>query len=161
MWASGYNRDSELGDGTTTVPYFVHSGTEWGIGGGRSRWTHGTLWASGANGFGQLGLGNTAYRTSFTQVLSGVLAVAARQSHLALQSDGTVWVSHRIQPIRPTGPGRYHQPNHVDPSNAVVHAFLKNNTSRPGIRGSSFIQSRLASSSPLCRVHGARPHIIS
>jgi alpha-tubulin suppressor-like RCC1 family protein len=54
----------------------------------------GTLWTTGDNDYGQLGLGTTATTSSFGKVpLSGtVSAVAAGNFHsLILKSDGTVW----------------------------------------------------------------------
>jgi alpha-tubulin suppressor-like RCC1 family protein len=54
----------------------------------------GTLWAWGANPWGQLGDGTTTFRPSPVQVtgLSSVITVAAGQNHsLAVKSDGTVW----------------------------------------------------------------------
>ncbi|WP_295442300.1 CARDB domain-containing protein [uncultured Thiodictyon sp.] len=52
----------------------------------------GSLWAWGYNGFGQLGDGKTAYRSSPVQVLTGVTAVAAGSNYsLALKSDGSLW----------------------------------------------------------------------
>ncbi len=54
----------------------------------------GTVWAWGANGYGQLGDGTTTLRTIPVQVkdLSGIVAVECGYSHsVALKSDGTVW----------------------------------------------------------------------
>ena len=54
----------------------------------------GTLWACGLNYRGELGLGDTTDRSSFTQVpdLTNVVAAAAGGGHsLALRGDGTVW----------------------------------------------------------------------
>jgi uncharacterized repeat protein (TIGR01451 family) len=54
----------------------------------------GTVWAWGANAFGQLSEGTTTSRTAPVQVsgLRGVAAIAAGSSHsLALKDDGTVW----------------------------------------------------------------------
>jgi hypothetical protein len=56
--------------------------------------TDGTVWAWGANGFGQLGDGTTDSRLAPVQVpgLTGVTQVAGGCNHsLALRSDGTVW----------------------------------------------------------------------
>jgi len=56
----------------------------------------GTLWASGHNVSGQLGTGDTTMRLHFTQVLTGVSAVAAVSSHtMALKNDGTLWACGR------------------------------------------------------------------
>jgi alpha-tubulin suppressor-like RCC1 family protein len=54
----------------------------------------GTVWAWGANGFGQLGNGTTTDSSVPVQVagLTGVVAVSASDLHsLALRSNGTVW----------------------------------------------------------------------
>jgi alpha-tubulin suppressor-like RCC1 family protein len=54
----------------------------------------GTVWAWGANRYGQLGDGNTAVHSTPVQVtgLTGITQVAAGvMSSLALRSDGTVW----------------------------------------------------------------------
>jgi len=56
--------------------------------------TDGTVWAWGANNFGQLGNGTTIQSKVPVQVstLSGIIAVAAGSNHtIALKSDGTVW----------------------------------------------------------------------
>ncbi len=56
----------------------------------------GTLWASGANGSGQLGLPNTASANSITQVpdISNVKAVyASNDQTLAIKTNGTLWVA--------------------------------------------------------------------
>jgi alpha-tubulin suppressor-like RCC1 family protein len=55
----------------------------------------GTVWAWGANVYGQLGDGTTTDRSSPVQVssLSGIVAVDAGAIHsIALKGDGTVWV---------------------------------------------------------------------
>jgi len=54
----------------------------------------GTVWASGYNGYGQLGDGTSTNRYSPVQVvgLTNVIGVSAGKDHtLALKSDGTVW----------------------------------------------------------------------
>jgi alpha-tubulin suppressor-like RCC1 family protein len=60
--------------------------------------SNGTLYATGDNGNGQLGLGDTTNRTSFTLVsnLSDVIAVACgsrSRSPLSLKSDGTLYAT--------------------------------------------------------------------
>ncbi|AWI08340.1 immunoglobulin domain-containing protein [Ereboglobus luteus] len=52
----------------------------------------GSLWAVGANHFGQLGDGTTTNRRVPVQVATGVIAVAAGYSHsLFLKTDGSLW----------------------------------------------------------------------
>jgi len=55
----------------------------------------GTVWVTGNNSSGQLGLGDNTNRYSWTQTsLTNVIAIAAGYSHsLALKQDGTVWVT--------------------------------------------------------------------
>jgi alpha-tubulin suppressor-like RCC1 family protein len=55
----------------------------------------GTVWVTGNNYYGQLGLGDNTNRYSWTQTsLTNVIAIAAGYSHsLALKQDGTVWVT--------------------------------------------------------------------
>ena len=56
----------------------------------------GTLWVTGKNSHGQLGLGNTTGVTRYTQVpgMDDVIAVAACYgTSLALKSDGAVWAA--------------------------------------------------------------------
>lgn len=54
--------------------------------------TDGTLYATGGNNAGQLGLGNYDNKSTLQFVMSGVKAVAAGALHsLVLKEDGTVW----------------------------------------------------------------------
>ena len=56
--------------------------------------TDGTLWATGNNSAGQLGLGDNNYRLTFTQVgiTSGWVKIAARgYNSAAIKSDGSLW----------------------------------------------------------------------
>lgn len=57
--------------------------------------TDGTLWTSGANGAGQLGMGDNLNRTTFTQVGSAnnwSKIAAGNLTSLALKTDGSLWV---------------------------------------------------------------------
>ena len=67
----------------------------------------GTVWASGWNGFGQLGNGNTNTTSEAVQVtgLSDVVAIAAGCYHsVALKSDGTVWMWGQNQNVPTSNP---------------------------------------------------------
>src|SRR5436190_14533034 len=60
----------------------------------------GTVWAWGANGFGQLGDGTSTFRPGAAQIagLNDVVAIAAGTEHsVALRSDGTLWMWGRNQ----------------------------------------------------------------
>ena len=110
----GYNYYGAIGDGTTTLPgHDPENGHDDADGpclkspqGHFTRWRsrpNGTVWASGSNSYGQLGINNTTDKSSPAQVLkgasssateylTGVVQVAAGGSHsIALKSDGTVW----------------------------------------------------------------------
>ena len=77
LWSWGYNNAGQLGDGTTTnrsSPVQVGALTDWAnisAGAGDNVYgvkTNGTLWSWGANWSGPLGLGDSVYRSSPTQV---------------------------------------------------------------------------------------------
>ena len=55
---------------------------------------NGTMWATGSNGAGQLGLGDTTTRTTFTQVGTDTnwkYVASGSQYSLAIKTDGTLW----------------------------------------------------------------------
>jgi alpha-tubulin suppressor-like RCC1 family protein len=103
VWAWGYNSDGQLGNGTCCVasstPQRVISlsGITAVTGGANHSLalkSHGTVWAWGSNGYGQLGNGSTTDSFTPMQVkgLRGVTAIAGGFVYsLALKSDGTVW----------------------------------------------------------------------
>ncbi|AEC01293.1 fimbrillin family protein [Parasphaerochaeta coccoides] len=117
LWATGSNGYGQLGDGTTTnrsTPVQVKASTtpsdfmtdvkEVSAG---SSYTmilkkDGTLWATGYNEYGQLGLGDIlpgTNRTTPEQVSSmgsGVAGVSVGNSHtMILKKDGTLWATGR------------------------------------------------------------------
>ncbi|GEM_PF-1164725 len=110
VWTTGANVNGELGVGDTTqrraFTQIVGGPADRNISavvGGRNcsmaLADDGTLWATGASSHGQLGFGDTCYRTIFSQVEGGlaglsVTAVAGGYRHsLALTSDGRLWAT--------------------------------------------------------------------
>jgi len=114
VWTWGYNASGQLGNNSTTdshVPVQVLDSTgstglsgviaiAGGGGSGYALKSDGTVWAWGANAYGQLGNNSTTVSHVPVQVLdstgstglTGVTAVAAGGwSGYALKSDGTVW----------------------------------------------------------------------
>ena len=106
LWAWGNNHSGQLGDGTTTerrAPTRVGAGsdadTDWvtaacGSGYCLALKSDGSLWAWGANQYGQLGEGTTTDRHVATPVQTDTdwVAVAGGSDHsLAIKSDGTLW----------------------------------------------------------------------
>ncbi len=98
MWASGFNSDGQLGDGSLVdrrIPLQVASGVNAVAAG----WAHtlfvkadGALWAMGDNASGQLGDGSLTDRRTPVQVASGVSSVSAGGLHsLFVKTDGTLW----------------------------------------------------------------------
>lgn len=105
LWAWGYNGQGELGisipggASLQTVPAQVGTATNWAsVVAGNSCTlalkTDGTLWAWGANGNGQLGLGTTTQQAAPVQVGTATTwaSVSAGAAHtLAVRTDGTLW----------------------------------------------------------------------
>jgi alpha-tubulin suppressor-like RCC1 family protein len=106
LWAWGRNTEGQLGLGDTTnrsSPVQVGSLNDWKqlpVGCGFATYfsavikTDGTLWTSGYNSSGQLGLGNTTGRSTFTQVgnSSNWKQVCCGQYGMsATKTDGTAW----------------------------------------------------------------------
>ena len=105
LWACGYNKNGELGDGTTTnrsTPVQVMTGVASVSAGGNSNWvsggqtmivkTDGTLWACGNNSYGQLGDGTTTSCSTPVQVMTGVASVSSGGEHtMIVKTDGSLW----------------------------------------------------------------------
>ena len=52
----------------------------------------GSLWGTGKNNFGQLGLGHEEEVTAFTKIMDGVASVSSAYYHtVAVKRDGTLW----------------------------------------------------------------------
>lgn len=106
LWATGWNTSGQLGLGHATsskafvqVPLPGVNVAAIAVGQKHTLLlgTDGTLWAAGANNYGQLGLGDTAGRTSFTKVEalgSSVAEVVAQRDHtIVRKADGSVWAT--------------------------------------------------------------------
>jgi alpha-tubulin suppressor-like RCC1 family protein len=105
VWGSGSNTYGMIGDGTiTNTSTFVQATTAGSdnieISAGAYTTmvlkSDGSVWATGQNTYGQLGIGNTTHQSSFTAstLTSGVSHIQAGSTHtLALSSDGTLWAT--------------------------------------------------------------------
>ena len=52
----------------------------------------GSLWACGRNVYGELGLGDSTQRTTFTQVIDNVKQIACGSGYsIILKNDGSLW----------------------------------------------------------------------
>jgi alpha-tubulin suppressor-like RCC1 family protein len=102
LWAWGYNRNGQLGDGTTVdrnLPVQVGGVNGLTAVAGGSLFSmalksDGTVWAWGNNDYGQIGNGRILARSapSLINQIGSVVAVAAGQDNtVALRSDGSVW----------------------------------------------------------------------
>ena len=100
LWATGYNAQGQLGDGTNTSRNTftqvltgvssIAAGSEFTM----ALKTDGTLWATGSNAQGQLGNGTNTGRNTFIQVLTGVSSVSVGLwNTLALKTNGTLWAT--------------------------------------------------------------------
>ena len=104
LWSTGYNSDGRLGLGDTSYRYTFTQVTtnvddikEIYCSGGNTfiLKNDGTLWGCGWNANGQLGLGDTINRTTFTQIIANVddiKEIYCGQHHtIILKNDGTLW----------------------------------------------------------------------
>ena len=104
LWGIGYNLEGQLGLGNTNHRYTftqITTNTD-NIKSIYCGYLHtivlkndGTLWGCGYNGYGQLGLGDTSNRTTFTQITTNaddIKEVYCGWDHtLILKNDGTLW----------------------------------------------------------------------
>lgn len=102
LFAWGYNRSGQLGDGTTVnrkIPVAISAGASWRtIAVGSSHTiavrSDGTLWAWGANNNGQLGDGTSVAKKSPVQIGTSAdwhSVAAGYEFSVALKTDGTLW----------------------------------------------------------------------
>ena len=101
LWGCGYNANGELGlgDGTNRTTFTkittntdniksIYCGSNHTI----ILKSDGTLWGTGYNALGQLGLGDKNDRTIFTKITNDVKSVYCGQSHtFILKNDDTLW----------------------------------------------------------------------
>ena len=123
LWAWGWNDYGQVGNGMVfteqMVPVQIGTATNWdqvaaGYVNSLAIKTDGTLWAWGANNYGQLGIGtNTYYYSVPVQVGTATdwqQVTAGSEYTLAIKSDGTLWTwgqNHNGQ----LGIGSYEEPN--------------------------------------------------
>ena len=104
LWGCGYNTNGALGFGDTD---YRTTFTIIGINTNNIKSVYcghyytlilkndGTLWGCGSNQYGQLGLGDTSYRTLFTKIITNIndikLVYCGYQYAFILKNDGTLW----------------------------------------------------------------------
>ena len=103
----GYSSPVQVGSDTTWKTLMIGGGNSYGISAIK---TDGTLWAWGKNDFsaggGQLGLNDTTYRSSPTQVGSDTTWKSCFMSGTnggAVKTDGTLWTWGRGNQVGPLG----------------------------------------------------------
>lgn len=103
LWAAGSDLYGELGVGQAAVPRRTPTLVATGMksaaptaGSAYFLGEDGTLWGTGENASGQLGLGDTATRTSLQPIATRVVQIAPQpdnNSILFLTDDGTLWAA--------------------------------------------------------------------
>ena len=104
LWAWGFNGDGELGTGTTTdtfhTPVQIGTATDWVMVSGGFEFSlamksDGTIWATGFNGNGQLGISSTTTKDSlFTKIGSAndwKYIAAGASFGFGIKNNGTLW----------------------------------------------------------------------
>ena len=104
LWSCGYNGYGQLGlgDGSNRTTFTQITANSDNIKSVYCGWGHtlilkndGTLWSCGYNKYGQLGLGDTNNRNTFTQITTNadnIKSIYRGENHtLILENDGTLW----------------------------------------------------------------------
>ncbi len=100
LWATGYNKLGQLGNGTTTsvsAPVQILADGVASVSAGVNFSlivkTDGSLWVTGYNSSGQLGTGTAANVSTPVQIIdSGVASVSGGEDHsLIVKKDGSLW----------------------------------------------------------------------
>ena len=108
IWGTGFNGSGQLGLGNTTqrttltritsdisgcTPFFISCGYDHTM----ALMTNGTIWATGRNDSGQLGLGDIVQKTTLTRITSDIsgctpIAISCGSFHtMVLMTNGTIW----------------------------------------------------------------------
>ncbi len=159
VWVTGFQSSGRLGDGVTgtayrTVPLQIDTGVISASAGdahtmfvkSNQQRTETSLWATGSNIRGQLGLGNTTSRSTPIRVLNGALMVfAGNGTTFYITLDGSLWAmgynengqlgdgttTNRTSPVLIFGSGAAGGPNQAPTdillSNNVVYQNAGNN----------------------------------
>jgi alpha-tubulin suppressor-like RCC1 family protein len=113
IWGTGLNSNGQLGLGDTSdrnrltrITSNIGRSTPKTISCGYSHtmvlMTDGTIWGTGLNNYGQLGLGNTSDRNTLSQITSNIdgsnpLSISCGSDHtMVLMTDGTMWATGNL-----------------------------------------------------------------